>query len=150
VTSIPSGSTTLPELLGTQTHAHLKALFAQDAQASRLSERFARIAEIEGFPEIARTLREVAESQAFQAQGHLDLLFRAADPISGRQVGETPQNLRAAIAAHDGELTDTLEDMARGARAEGFPDVASWLDTMVYARKAHLQRLRDLLPEDGE
>jgi rubrerythrin len=138
-----------PDLQETQTHAHLKASFSMDAQASRLSERFARIAEIEGFPEIARTFRELAESQAFQAQGHLDLLMRAGDPLSGLQVGETPQNLRAALAAHDGELLETLPDMVAAARAEGFQDVASWFETMRHVREAHRQRLRGLFAEEA-
>lgn len=115
-----------------------------DVQASRLSERFARIAEIEGFPEIARAFRELAESQAFQAQGHLDLLMRAGDPLSGVRMGDTVQNLRAALAAHDGDLLDGLPDMVAAARAEGFPDIASWFESVQYARQAHRMRLNEL------
>lgn len=139
----------LRELLDTQTHAHLKTSFEHDAQASRLSDRFARIAEIEGFPEIARAFREIAEAQAFQAQGHLDLLMRALDPISGRAMGGTTQNLKAALAAHD-ELLDPLPDMVRAARAEGFADVASWFETMLRTRQAHRERLRRLLEGGAE
>lgn len=135
------------QLLDTQTHAHLKLSLQQDAQASQLLGRFARIAEIEGFPDEARTFRELAESQAFQAQGHLDLLMRAGDPLSGSSMGGTTQNLRAALSAHD-ELLDPLPDMVRAARAEGFFDVASWFETLLHARQAHRKRLRDLL--DGE
>jgi rubrerythrin len=140
---------TLPPLHDTQSHAHLRASFIHDAEASRLSERFARIAEIEGFPEIARTFRDLAESQAFMAQGHLDLLMRAGDPISGRRTGDTMDNVRAALAAHDGELLDPLPDMVSAARAEGFPDIASWFESLAHARRAHRQRLAALLGEES-
>lgn len=133
-----------PELFDTQTHAHLRDAFVHDVQASRLSERFARVAEIEGFPEAARTFRELAESQAFQAQGHLDLIMRAGDPLSGSPMGDTLQNVRAALAAHEGELLDGLSDMVAAARAEGFPDIASWFETVRHARLAHRARLASL------
>lgn len=131
-------------LIDTQTHAHLETLFRHDAEASRLSERFARIAEIEGFPEAARVLREIGQMQAFQAQGHLDLLTRARDPQSGHAMGPTSQNLRAVMAAHV-ELIDPLADMANTARAEGFVDVASWFETLARTRRAHAARVGALL-----
>lgn len=146
MTAVPNPTAT-GSLIDTQTQANLKISFEQDAQAAQLSKRFARIAEIEGFPEIARTFRELAESQEFQAQGTLDLLMRAADPLSGSAMGGTHQNVRAALAAH-AEMLDTLDDMARAARGEGFFDVASWYDTLLRARQAHRDRL--LEPLEGE
>ena len=146
------GGTRTPSqpLFDSQTHAHLLTSYQQDAQASRLSERLARLAEIEGFPDIARTFREISETQSFLAQGHLDLLMRAADPISSMSLGETSQNLRAAIAGHRGELLDGLHDKAQVARSEGFHDIASWFDNLRSTREHHLQRLTDLLgPERG-
>lgn len=137
----------IPKLHDTQTHAHLRASFAHDAQASRLSERFARVAEIEGFPEIARAFRELAESQAFHAQGHLDLLLRAGDPLSGRRIGDTLENVRASVAEHEGELSSELIEMIRTARSEGFPDIASWFETMQHIRVAHQARLSALLAD---
>ena len=134
-------------LLDTQTHDNLRACFQHDAQAAQLSARFARVAEIEGFPEVARAFREMAESQAFQAQGHLDLLMRAVDPLGGGAMGGTTQNLRAAMAAHD-EMLDRLPDMVGAARAEGFFDVASWYESLLHASRAHRRRLGELL--DGE
>ena len=142
-----SNPTATGSLLDTQSHANLKLCFEHDAQAAQLSRRFARIAEIEGFPEVARAFREIAESQEFQAQGHLDLLMRAVDPLSGASMGGTHQNLRSALAAQE-EMLDPLPDMGRAARGEGFFDVASWADTLVRARQAHRQRLRDLLADE--
>ncbi|MES2640515.1 MAG: rubrerythrin family protein [Myxococcota bacterium] len=130
-----------PELRDTRTHENLRAAFAVDAQAVRMWEYFGRIAEIEGYPDVARTFRELAESQAVNAHGHLDFLMRAGEPLVGLPLGETAQNVRAAVAVQQHDAADVLPDMARTARAEGFMDIASWFDTMVRSRKHHEGRL---------
>lgn len=137
----------LPSLQDTQTHAHLRASFVHDVCASSLSERYARVAEIEGFPEVARVFHELAEAQAFQAQGHLDLLARAGDPLSGCPIGDTARNLRSSLTAYQGELSERLADMIAAARAEGFPDVASWFETLRSVRRAQCERLSALVSE---
>lgn len=138
-----------PELRDTRTHANLRAAFAVDAQAVRMWEYFGRIAEIEGFPEVARTFRELAESQAVNAHGHLDFLMGAGEPLVGLPLGETAQNVRAAVAVQQHDAAEVLPDMARTARAEGFMDIASWFDTMVLSRRHHEGRLTDALAALG-
>ncbi len=130
-----------PELLGTRTHEHLRAAYARDAQAARLWASFARVAEIEGFPEAARVLRELAESETLHAEGHLDLLVRAGDPLAGNPVGETATNLRAALASQRESTAEVLPAAATTAHGEGFPDVASWFESVARAREVHVQRL---------
>lgn len=130
-----------PELRDTRTHENLRAAFSVDSQAVRMWEYFGRIAEIEGYPDVARTFRELAESQAVNAHGHLDFLMRAGEPIVGLPLGDTVQNVRAAVAVQQHDATDLLPEMARTARAEGFMDIASWFDTMVLSRKHHEGRL---------
>jgi rubrerythrin len=129
-----------PELRDTRTHENLRAAFAVDAQAVEMWAYFGRIAEVEGYPDVARTFREIADAQAVVAGGHLDFLMRAADPIAGRPLGDTAQNVAAALAAQraDGE---GIPDMARTARAEGFMDIASWFDTVARTRAHHGGRL---------
>ncbi len=129
-----------PELRDTRTHENLRSAFAVDTQAVEMWGYFARIAEIEGYPEVARTFREIAEAQQVVAAGHLDFLMRAAEPIAGMPLGDTAQNVRAALAAQkaDGE---GIPDMARTARAEGFMDIASWFDTVARTRGHHAGRL---------
>ncbi len=134
-----------PELRDTRTHENLRAAFAVDSQAVRMWEYFGRIAEIEGFPEVARTFRELAESQAVNAHGHLDFLMRAGEPIVGLPLGETAQNVRAAVAVQQHDAAEVLPDMARTARAEGFMDIASWFDTMILSRRHHEARLTSAL-----
>jgi rubrerythrin len=134
--------TGVPELRGTRTHENLEHAFALDARAAQLCARFARVAEIEGFPQLSRVLREVAEAQGLFAGGHLDFLVRAGDPLTGGPLGESAANARAAMAAQLADAENELPEMAATARAEGFPDIASWFDTMASARKAHAERLR--------
>ena len=133
-----------PELRDTKTHQNLRATFAVDAQAVEMWAYFARIAEIEGYPEVARVFREVGESQAVVAGGSLDFLMRAGEPIAGAPLGDTAQNVKAALAAQkaDGE---GAPDMARTARAEGFMDIASWFDSVGMTRRHHAARLEAAL-----
>jgi rubrerythrin len=135
----------LHELHGTRTHENLKAAYALDAQACRMWSYFGRIAEIEGFPEVARVFRELGESQVVFADGHLDFLMRAGDPLGDAQLGETVLNTRAARAALARDASEDLPEMARTARAEGFMDIASWFDTLVESRAAHARRLEEAL-----
>ncbi len=132
----------LPTLKGTLTHQHLLAEYAQDAQAAVLYGYCARIAEIEGHPETATVLRELAEQKTMFAEGHLDFLKKAGDPLVGRSIGETLRNLETAVRIEDQDATDNLPDMARTAHGEGFPDIASWLESVLLARRHHAARLR--------
>jgi rubrerythrin len=130
-----------PELAETRTQDHLKAAFSRDAAAAQLWAAFGRIAEIEGQPEAARLFREMAESEALGAQGHLDLLLRVGEPLGGFSAGPTPDNLRAAAALQAEQASEGLPEMARTARAEGFPDIASWFESVAAARAVHAARL---------
>ena len=79
----------LPTLKGTLTHAHLRDAFALDARAASLYGYFARIAEIEGYPEVATTLRELAEQKSMFADGHLDFLV-GTDDVRRQWIGTVP------------------------------------------------------------
>lgn len=133
-----------PELRDTRTHENLRSAFAVDCQAVEMWAYFGRIAEIEGYPEVARTFREIADAQAVVAGGHLDFLMRAAEPIAGMPLGDTAQNVRAAITAQRSD-GDGVPEMARTARAEGFADIASWFDTVARTRGHHAARLEAAL-----
>ena len=110
---------------------------------------FARIAEIEGFPEIAKALREVAEQHALCAQGTLDLLVRAREPLTGRAMGGTRQNGAVAAQLERANRHEVAEH-ARTAHNEGFPDIASWFETLAHTRGAHAARLAEVLARLGD
>ena len=67
----------------TKTHDNLKAAFAGESQAKRRYLYFAKVADIEGYPEIASNFRETAEGETGHAHGHLDYLKAVGDPATG-------------------------------------------------------------------
>jgi len=136
-----------PSLVGSRTQENLEAAFAQDAQAIQLFGYFAKIARIEGFSDAARTWEELAESQQQYTHGHLDFLKRVGEPLSRHRMGETAQNLVAGIAIEQLDAAARLEEMAKTAHAEGFPDVASWFESLSDAKRARVARLQSDLDE---
>jgi rubrerythrin len=135
----------MAELKGTKTHANLKAAFAGESQANRRYLYFAKIADVEGYPEIAGNFRDTAEGETGHAHGHLDYLKRAGDPATDLPIGTTDKNLRAAVAGETHEYTDMYPGMAKTARAEGFTEVADWFETLAKAEKSHAGKFQNLL-----
>lgn len=134
----------MPALTDTTTHEALDAALHVDAIAAVEWAYFARIAEIEGHPEAARALRELSEQHLLCAQGHLDLLVHAREPLTRRQMGDTFQNLAACSRLEAGRAPVERET-AKTARNEGFHHIASWFESTSVLREAHAVRLTELL-----
>ena len=132
-------------LKGTRTHDNLKAAFAGESQANRRYLYFAKVADIEGYPEIASNFRETAEGETGHAHGHLDYLKNVGDPATGLPIGDTLEILKAPVAGETHECTDMYPGMARTAREEGFPEVADWFETLAKAEKSHAGRFESML-----
>jgi rubrerythrin len=130
----------LPALQGTLTLHKLRSAFLQDAGRRQLYGYLAQMADIEGHPETATLLRELAESSGLLADGHLDLLRRVGDPLTGLPMGSALQSMRALSAGLTGEVETELLGAAETAISEGFPDVASWFQSARALRAAHLAR----------
>ena len=135
----------MPDLNGTQTHENLKAAFAGESQANRRYLYFAKIADVEGEPDVAGLFRDTAEGETGHAHGHLDFLKKAGDPATGLPIGDTESNLKAAVAGETYEYTEMYPGMARTARDEGFGDVAEWFETLAKAEKSHAGRFQKAL-----
>jgi rubrerythrin len=135
----------VPELKGTKTHENLKAAFAGESQANRRYLYFAKLADVEGYPEVAGNFRDTAEGETGHAHGHLDYLKRAGDPATDMPFGSTEDNLKAAVAGETHEYTDMYPGMAKAAREEGFDEIADWFETLAKAEKSHAGRFQDLL-----
>src|SRR5678810_1258205 len=118
----------MKSLNGTQTHTNLKEAFAGESQANRRYLYFAKIADVEGHPDVAGLFRDTAEGETGHAHGHLDFLKQVGDPATGLPIGETEANLRASVAGETYEYTDMYPGMARTARDEGFADIANWFE----------------------
>jgi len=133
------------DLNGTKTHGNLKEAFAGESQANRRYLYFAKIADVEGYPEIAMNFRETAEGETGHAHGHLDYLRKVGDPATGLPIGDTADNLKASVAGETHEYTDMYPGMAKTARDEGFPEVADWFETLAKAEKSHAGRFQKML-----
>ena len=132
-------------LEGTQTHENLKAAFAGESQANRRYLYFAKVADVEGYPDIAGNFRDTAEGETGHAHGHLDYMQSTGDPATGLPIGETAENLAAAVAGETHEYTEMYPGMAKTAREEGVEEVAAWFETLAKAEKAHAGRFQALL-----
>ena len=132
-------------LNGTQTHENLKHAFAGESQANRRYLYFAKMADVEGYPEVAGNFRDTAEGETGHAHGHLEFLEEVGDPATGQPIGSTQQNLKAAIAGETHEYTDMYPGMARTAREEGFGEIADWFETLAKAERSHANRFQKAL-----
>ncbi len=132
-------------LKGSKTHENLKYAFAGESQANRRYLYFAKVADVEGYPEVAGNFRETAEGETGHAHGHLDYLRKVGDPATGLPIGGTEENLRAAIAGETHEYTDMYPGMAKTAREEGFTEISDWFETLAKAEKSHAGRFESML-----
>ena len=107
-------------LKGTKSFENLKDAFAGESQANRRYLYFARVADIEGFPDIAGLFKDTADAETGHAFGHLDFLKEVGDPATGEPIGKTEKNLKAAVAGETYEYTQMYPGMAKTARSEGF------------------------------
>jgi rubrerythrin len=136
------------ELKNSKTMDNLKEAFAGESQANRRYLYFAQKADIEGYNDAAAVFRSTAEGETGHAHGHLEFLEAVGDPATGKPIGPTSDNLKAAIAGETHEYTDMYPGMARTARDEGFDEIADWFETLAKAEKSHagkFQRTLDTL-----
>jgi len=132
----------MPDLKGLQTHLNLKDAFRDESETVHRYLYFAKLADIEGQPEIAQLFRDLAEGGVCSSHGNLDFLRLVGDPLTDLPVGETDQNVAVSIAAEMYEYTQFYPEMARAAHAEGFPDIASWFETMTKIKRRHVEQLK--------
>jgi rubrerythrin len=135
----------MSKLQGTKTHTNLKEAFAGESQANRRYLYFAKVADVEGWPEIAGNFKETADGETGHAHGHLDYLKQVGDPATGLPIGNTERNLKAAVAGETYEYETMYPGMAKTAREEGFEDIAEWFETLAKAEKSHAGRFLKML-----
>ena len=132
-------------LKGTKSHDNLKNAFAGESQANRRYLYFAKVADVEGYPEVAGNFRDTADGETGHAHGHLDYLKKVGDPATDKPIGDTVKNLASAVAGETHEYTDMYPGMAKAARQEGFAEIADWFETLAKAEKSHAGRFQKLL-----
>lgn len=92
------------------TTENLKEAFAGESQANQKYRAFAKKAEQDGFPHVARLFRTTAEAERIHAEGHLK---------SFAGIGSTAENLKAAIEGETYEYASMYPPMLAQAEAEG-------------------------------
>jgi rubrerythrin len=132
-------------LAASKTLQNLKDAFAGESQANRRYLYFAQKADIEGYNDVAAVFRSTAEGETGHAHGHLEFMESVGDPATGLPIGETSNNLKAAVAGETHEYTDMYPGMARTARDEGFDEIADWFETLAKAEKSHAGRFQRAL-----
>jgi rubrerythrin len=96
----------------TTTLDNLKNAFAGESQANQKYRAFAKKAEQDGLPNVARLFRTTAEAERIHAEGHLK---------SMDGVGSTADNLQAAINGETYEFTEMYPPMLAQAEADNHP-----------------------------
>jgi rubrerythrin len=132
----------MSKLNGTRTHQNLKDAFAGESQANRRYLYFAKVADIEGYPDVSGLFKDTADGETGHAHGHLDFLKLVGDPATGLPIGNTQRNLKAAVAGETHEYETMYPGMAKTARDEGFEDIAEWFETLAKAEKSHAGRFQ--------
>lgn len=132
----------MADLKGSKTHNNLKDAFAGESQANRRYLYFAKVADVEGYPDLAGLFRDTAEGETGHAHGHLDYLKRVGDPATGEPIGDSVKNLKASIAGETYEYTQMYPGFAKTARDEGFEEIAEWFETLARAERSHAGRFQ--------
>jgi rubrerythrin len=127
-------------LAGTKSHQNLKEAFAGESQANRRYLYFARVADIEGYPDVGGLFRDTSEAETGHAFGHLDFLREVGDPCTGVPIGTTEKNLKSAVEGETYEYTEMYPGFAKTAREEGLTELAEWFETLAKAEKSHAGR----------
>ena len=91
------------------TQNNLKEAFSGESQANQKYQAFAKKAERDGFPNIARLFLTAAEAERIHAEAHLA-------GLDG--IGSTAENLQAAIAGETYEYTEMYPPMLKQAVAD--------------------------------
>ena len=107
---------------------NLKAAFAGESQANRKYLAFAKKADQEGFPQIARLFRAAAAAETVHAHNHL----RAMDGVKG-----TAENLEAAVGGENYEVVSMYPPMLAEAEAEGDKRAALSFKYALAVEKVH-------------
>ncbi|HVI75522.1 MAG TPA: rubrerythrin family protein [Anaeromyxobacteraceae bacterium] len=118
---------------------NLKTAFAGESQANRKYLAFARRAERDGYPQIARLFRAAADAETIHALAHLQ-------NMGG--VGSTLENLREAIAGETYEYTQMYPPMVEQAIAENHK-AKTMLDWASRVEKVHATLFQQALAALG-
>jgi len=91
------------------TKEYLKEAFAGESQANQKYRAFAKKAERDGFPNIAKLFKTAADAERIHAEGHLNAL---------EGIGSTVENLKDAIGGETYEFKEMYPPMLEQAEKD--------------------------------
>lgn len=131
-------------LKGTRTERNLLTAFAGESQARNRYSYFASQARKEGYEQIAGIFEETSNQEKEHAKREFKFLEGGAVEIQasfpGGVMGNTLENLKAAVAGEHYENTEMYPNFAEEADKEGFAEIAAVFRSIAIAEKRHEQR----------
>ncbi len=112
------------------TDKNLAAAFAGESQANRKYLAFAKQADQEGFPQIARLFRATAEAETIHAHAHLKAMG---------VVKSTAENLKSAITGETYEYSEMYPPFIKEAEAENIPAAVRTFKLANATEKVHAE-----------
>lgn len=142
-----------------KTIENLTKAFIGESQARNRYTFYTKVAQKEGFEQIAEIFLLTAENE----REHAKWLFRLINELKKKSdesldeirveavaptiLGDTAENLKAAITGENYEHTQMYPEFAETAEKEGFPEIAERLRAIAIAEKHHEERYKKLLKE---
>lgn len=116
------------------TEDNLKEAFAGESQANRRYLAFAKKADAEGHPSVARLFRAAAEAETVHAHAHLRVLGG---------VKSTAENLNAAVEGESYEFKTMYPDFAKEAQAENNNAALASIQNAMAVERVHFGLFSD-------
>jgi rubrerythrin len=124
-----------------KTLQNLQEAFAGESRANRRYLAFAQKAQQEGYPQVARLFRAVAEAETIHALNHLKVL---------KAVKSTAENLKEAISGENFEFHHMYPGMIADAQKEGSHEAARTFNFANEVEKVHAQLFQRALDNLGQ
>ncbi len=124
-----------------KTHENLLSAFAGESQANRKYLAYAKQAEKEGLPQVAKLFRAVAEAETIHAHAHLR---------SAGKIGDTLSNLKDAISGETYEFTKMYPEMIQEAEQEGERAAHKYFGWVNAVEEIHSQLYKKALDAQGK
>ena len=122
--------------MGSKTEQNLQDAFAGESQANRKYLAFAARAEKDGFGQVAKLFRAVAEAETIHAHSHL----RVLDGVKS-----TAENLQAAMDGEDYEFTKMYPGFIKDAEAEGNKKAINSMRMAMDVEKVHFDLFKEAM-----
>ena len=133
---------------GSKTEKNLMLAFAGESQARNRYTYYASKAKKEGYEQISNIFKETAENEKEHAKVFLEYLENEPVEICAKfltNLGDTKENLEAAIMGEHDENTNLYPYFAEVAEDEGFLDIAESFKHVTEVEKHHEARFKKLL-----